>query len=60
MLFRIAIEETEAFYLGDPEAIRKAFPTAKTAKIKAYVQDSICGTAELFQEVIGASSEDKV
>jgi hypothetical protein len=60
VLFRIAIEETEAFYLGDPEAIRRAFPTAKLTKIRAYTQDSICGTAEVFQEVIGASREDKV
>jgi hypothetical protein len=60
VLFRIAIEETEAFYLGDPEAIRKAFPTARLAKLQTYTQDSICGTAEVFQEVIGASREDKV
>ncbi len=28
--------------------------------MKGYVQDSICETAELFQNVIGARSEDKV
>jgi hypothetical protein len=60
VLFRIAIEETEAFYLGDPTAIRKAFPEARLARLKAYVQDSICGTWEAFQEVIGARVEDKV
>jgi hypothetical protein len=60
VLFRIAIEETEAFYLGDQEAIRKAYPTAKVSRIKSYVPDSICGTAELFQEIIQAAREDKV
>lgn len=58
-LFRIAIEETEAFYLGDKSAIRAAFPKAKLAKMDSYTQDSICGTWELFQEVIGKSTEDK-
>ncbi|MBF0550040.1 MAG: DUF4276 family protein [Deltaproteobacteria bacterium] len=59
-LFRIAIEETEAFYLGDPTAIKKAFPKARLNKIDTYRQDSICGTWELFQKTIGAKSEDKV
>lgn len=62
VLFRIAIEELEAFYLGDPAAIRRAFPKAglKSNRMRAYVQDSICGTWELFQYVIKAPVEDKV
>ncbi len=60
MLFRIAIEETEAFYLGDPQAIKKAFPQANLRKLRNYVQDSVCGTWEVFREVVRAQSEDKV
>jgi hypothetical protein len=60
VLFRIAIEETEAFYLGDPKAIREAFPQAKLQRMKDYEPDSICGAWELFQRVVGARSEDKV
>lgn len=60
VLFRIAIEETEAFYMGDPIAIRAAFPKARINRLKNYEQDSICGTWELFGEVIGARVEDKV
>lgn len=60
VLFRIAIEETEAFYLGDKAAIKRAFPKAKLHKIDSYNQDSICGTWELFQKVIDANSDDKV
>lgn len=59
VLFRLAIEETEAFYLGDPQAIRRAFPQAKLQRLKSYVQDSVCGTWELFQSVIGDPVEDK-
>lgn len=59
-LFRIAIEEVEAFYLGDKSAIRTAFPRSKLSKMDSYTQDSICDTWELFQEVIGETREDKV
>lgn len=60
VLFRLAIEETEAFYLGDPAAIREAFPGARLQRMKNYSQDSICGTWELFKKVIGDPVEDKV
>lgn len=60
ILFRIAIEECEAFYLGDKAAIRKAFPKAKLSKMDSYTQDSICGTWELFQQVVGETTADKV
>ncbi len=59
-LFRIAIEETEAFYLGDPDAIRRAFPKSQLSKLKSYEQDSICGTWEVFQQVVQEKLEDKV
>jgi hypothetical protein len=59
-VFSLAIEETEAFYLGDPAAIRGAFPRAKTAKLKDYVPDSIIGAWELFQSVIESPVEAKV
>lgn len=42
--FCIAIEESEAWLLGDRRAVLKAFPQAKIAVLDAYVQDSICGT----------------
>lgn len=60
VVFRIAVEETEAFYLGDQAAIRQAFPRAKPHEMRTYVQDSVCGTWERFREVIGAEIEDKV
>lgn len=57
VLFRISVEETEAFYLGDFAAIRKSYPHAKKTP---YDQDGICGTWEIFQATIGAKSESKV
>ncbi len=59
-MFRIAIEETEAFYLGDKKAIRKAFGKCRQTPYQNYVQDSVCGTWEVFQSVIDAPYEAKV
>ena len=43
-LFRIAIEEGEAWLLGDRNAVKSAYPRAKDQILNAYHQDSICGT----------------
>jgi hypothetical protein len=50
---RLAIEEAEAWYLGDWKALRAAFQRANKGRYDSYQQDSICGTWEKFQEVIG-------
>ncbi|MEZ5399758.1 MAG: hypothetical protein R2729_08805 [Bryobacteraceae bacterium] len=51
-LFRIAIEETEAWLLGDPTAVRAAYPKAKMKIINFYAQDSVCGTWELLADAV--------
>jgi len=50
--FCIAVEEGEAWLLGDLEAVRKAYPKAKAAVLDAYVNDSICGTWEKLADAI--------
>ena len=52
VLVRIAIEEIEAFYLGDLKALEKAFPHADMELARSHIPDSICGTWELFGRVI--------
>ncbi|OQY46241.1 MAG: hypothetical protein B6240_07595 [Desulfobacteraceae bacterium 4572_87] len=56
--FCIAIEEGEAWFLGDLNAIRVAYPRAKNNVLNAYVNDSICGTWEMLADAIcpGGSS----
>jgi hypothetical protein len=56
-LFRLAIEETEAWYLGDRNALAAAYPTAKLKTLSGYVQDSVCGTWEKLADalVLGGS-----
>lgn len=53
-LFRLAIEEMEAWYLGDRAALLKAFPRAKRDVLDRYVQDSACGTWELLADAVHA------
>lgn len=53
-LFRMAIEEMEAWYLGDRAALLKAYPRAKRDVLDRYLQDSVCGTWELLADAVHA------
>lgn len=52
LLVRFAIEELEAWFLGDPEAIKISFANPKVHVLNSYVQDSICGTWEVLAETV--------
>ena len=51
-LFRIAIEEGEAWLLGDHAAVKAAYPNARDAVLNTYFQDSICGTWEVMADAV--------
>ena len=51
-LFRLAIEEIEAWYLGDREALLAAYPQADKKLLGRYEQDSVCGTWEILADAI--------
>lgn len=51
-LFRLAIEEIEAWLLGDQPALLRAYPRAKKNVLNSYVQDSICGTWEVLADAV--------
>lgn len=51
-LFRLAIEEMEAWFLGDRQALLAAYPHAKKDVLGRYVQDSVCGTWELLADAV--------
>ena len=50
--FCIAIEEGEAWLLGDITAIKAAYPNAKDDILNCYENDSICGTWELLADAV--------
>ena len=51
-LFRLAIEEMEAWLLGDRPALLAAYPKAKRDVLARYTQDSVCGTWELLADAV--------
>lgn len=53
-LFRIAIEESEAWLLGDRSAVKQAYSNAKDSVLDSYSQDSICGTWEVLADAVNA------
>ena len=62
-LFRIAIEETEAWLMGDKAAVLRAYPRVRKPILYSYVQDSICNTWETLADAVhpgGASALKKL
>src|SRR4028119_145966 len=58
--FCIAIEEGEAWYLGDFAAIKAAYPKAKEAVLNSYTNDSICGTWEKLADAVFSGGKQKL
>ena len=52
--FCLAIEEGEAWLLGDTTAITAAYPGADKETLRSYVNDSICGTWEVLADAVYA------
>ena len=50
--FCIAVEEGEAWLLGDTPAIKAAYPKAKNGVLTKYTNDSICGTWECLADAV--------
>lgn len=59
-LFRIAIEECEAWLLGDRNAVKAAYPHAQEKVLNAYAQNSICGTWEKLADSIYPGGSQKL
>ncbi len=51
-LFRIAVEELKAWYLGDLAALKFAYPDIQQDILDNYVQDSQIGTWEILAEAV--------
>jgi Domain of unknown function (DUF4276) len=59
VLFRLAIEETESWFIADTAAVKRAYPKADIALLKKIPLDAICGAWEKLQEAIHAKGKDK-
>jgi len=58
VLFRIAVEETESWFLADGSAIKAGYPRARLQKLPATPPDSVIGAWERLAEVIGLRPSD--
>ena len=58
--FCIAIEEGEAWLLGDYFAIKAAYPNAKEDVLRSYLNDSICGTWEKLADAVYPGGSKKL
>ncbi len=58
--FCIAIEEGEAWLLGDLAAVRSAYPNAKNNVLHSYANDSICGTWEKLADAVYPGGSKKL
>ncbi len=52
VFFCIAIEEMEAWLLGDKKALLAAYPMAKEQLLRKYIPDSIVGTWEYLADIV--------
>lgn len=51
-VFCVAVEEMEAWLLGDRTAVLTAYPNARLSVLNEYEQDSICGTWEKLASAV--------
>lgn len=51
-VFCLAIEELEAWLIGDRKALHKAYPNVRKHIFDSYVQDSQCDTWELLADAV--------
>lgn len=59
-LFRIAIEECEAWLMGDRKAVKCAYPGVNESILDSYSQDSICGTWEKLADAVYPGGSKKI
>lgn len=59
VLFRIAVEETESWFIADTNAVKKAYPKSNINGLKRIELDAICGAWERLAEAIQAKGKDK-
>ena len=58
VLFRIAVEETESWFLAQPNAVQRAYSRAKLSEIKRIAPDQVCGAWERLAEALGYDPQD--
>lgn len=58
VLFRLAIEETESWFIADVDAILAAYPKARTQKLRRIAADDIVGAWEELATALGTKTTE--
>jgi hypothetical protein len=53
VLFRLAIEETESWFIADTRAVKAAFPRADVRRLARIPADAVVGAAEHLARALG-------
>jgi hypothetical protein len=59
VLLRLAIEETESWFIADTQAVRKAYPEANLQVLRVIKPDAIIGAWEKLAEAIRRAYTEK-
>ena len=52
VLFRIAVEETESWFIADCDAVKKAYPRANLTRLRQISPDTVAGAWERLAEAL--------
>lgn len=58
VLFRLAIEETESWFIADENAVLAAYPKAKVQKMRGVDPDAIIGAWEVLADVLNVNRQE--
>lgn len=58
VLFRIAVEETESWFLAQPDAVEAAYPRANTRLLRQVEPDAVVGAWETLARSLGRRPRD--
>jgi hypothetical protein len=58
VIFKLAVEETESWFIADPMAVKTAFPKANTGILNWILPDAVVGSWERLAECFGRKPEE--
>jgi hypothetical protein len=58
VLIRIAVEETESWFVADPNAVQSAYPRCNVRHLRRIAPDEVCGAWERLAEAVGERPAD--
>lgn len=56
VIFRVAVEETESWFIADTKAVKAAYPGARLALIQNIAPDAVVGAWEKLADCIGVKT----